>query len=259
MSKFGEYIDLQKQRRLSSVEDFAAEMNKTPAALLELLNEAGVKKSSKNDRITEADQKAWLSHLQRSHATAGPRKKITIVKRTFDPLPHPIAEKKNGAEWDYLEAFSKEVIGGHPINADVQVTVNLIIAKAVLLGDLPQRKIGRPKSLDADEFGREVAQEYWDLRDSGSSYEEAVHKVAEEIHEDKRHVMRLVKLHKENIGLTFDERQRKRQWVEAMKSMQYQFPSSLRRSTPNAELTPAPEFTTADFIEYLDERILKSL
>ena len=66
----------------TTVAEFAAELKKSTATLLEQLQGAGVAKSSDADRLTESDKQSLLAFLQASHGTASlERKKITLVKK----------------------------------------------------------------------------------------------------------------------------------------------------------------------------------
>ena len=67
----------------TTVEDLAKELKRTPAALLEQLQAAGIKKESAGDKITEKDKTKLLEFLQAAHGSSesGARKKITLTKR----------------------------------------------------------------------------------------------------------------------------------------------------------------------------------
>ncbi len=67
----------------TTVAEFAAELNKSPATLIEQLSSAGVAKASAGDTLSEADKQKLLGYLQASHGTAtAERKKITLVKKS---------------------------------------------------------------------------------------------------------------------------------------------------------------------------------
>ncbi len=67
----------------TTVAEFAAELNKPTATLIEQLTSAGVAKAQAEDRLSEADKQKLLSYLQASHGTASAeRKKITLVKKS---------------------------------------------------------------------------------------------------------------------------------------------------------------------------------
>ena len=67
----------------TTVAEFAAELNKPTATLIEQLTSAGVAKAEASDHLSEADKQKLLSYLQASHGTASAeRKKITLVKKS---------------------------------------------------------------------------------------------------------------------------------------------------------------------------------
>ena len=71
----------------TTVAEFAAELNKSTATLIEQLTSAGVVKVQANDNLSEADKQKLLVYLQASHGTvAGERKKITLVKKSTSEI-----------------------------------------------------------------------------------------------------------------------------------------------------------------------------
>ncbi len=71
----------------TTVAEFAAELNKPTAILIEQLTSAGVAQAQAGDRLSEADKQKLLSYLQASHGTAsGERKKITLVKKSTSEI-----------------------------------------------------------------------------------------------------------------------------------------------------------------------------
>ncbi|MDP2067111.1 MAG: translation initiation factor IF-2 [Burkholderiaceae bacterium] len=72
----------------TTVAEFANELKKSPATLLEQLKSAGVAKTSEADRLTEGDKQKLLGYLQASHGTAvsAERKKITLVKKSTSEI-----------------------------------------------------------------------------------------------------------------------------------------------------------------------------
>ena len=67
----------------TTVAEFAAELNKPTATLIEQLTNAGVAKAQADDKLSESDKQKLLSYLQSSHGTASSeRKKITLVKKS---------------------------------------------------------------------------------------------------------------------------------------------------------------------------------
>ncbi|RZT41894.1 translation initiation factor IF-2 [Cupriavidus agavae] len=66
----------------TTVAQLAAELSRSPAALLEQLQAAGVGKAKPEDIITESDKTRLLDYLKRSHGQSDDaRKKITLTKR----------------------------------------------------------------------------------------------------------------------------------------------------------------------------------
>jgi translation initiation factor IF-2 len=71
----------------TTVAEFAAELNKSPATLIEQLTSAGVAKAQAGDPLSEADKQKLLGYLQASHGTvAAERKKITLVKKSTSEI-----------------------------------------------------------------------------------------------------------------------------------------------------------------------------
>ncbi|QIL79589.1 translation initiation factor IF-2 [Diaphorobacter sp. HDW4A] len=79
----------------NTVAEFATELKKTPAMLLDQLMTAGVAKASPSDVLTEADKQKLLAYLQASHGTSGAdRKKITLVKKSTSEIKQADATGK---------------------------------------------------------------------------------------------------------------------------------------------------------------------
>ena len=71
----------------TTVAEFAAELNKSTANLIEQLSSAGVAKAQAGDILSESDKQKLLSYLQASHGTSpGERKKITLVKKSTSEI-----------------------------------------------------------------------------------------------------------------------------------------------------------------------------
>ncbi|HYW57270.1 MAG TPA: translation initiation factor IF-2 [Polaromonas sp.] len=71
----------------TTVAEFAAELNKPTATLIEQLTSAGVAKAQADDHLSESDKQKLLSYLQASHGTAtAERKKITLVKKSTSEI-----------------------------------------------------------------------------------------------------------------------------------------------------------------------------
>jgi len=272
MSKISAYIHSVQQHfketseKTQTVAEFAEELRKPVNILLEQLQSAGLRKN-KDDIILESDKQALLEYLQKSHRSEkSERRKITLSRGPSEAVImwKAVAENKNGSAWEVLENFSLKIIYGQPIDPDLQRLVNLIIAKSVLEGALPNMRRGRPKSDDVEEMSRDVAQMYWDLRDGGKSYADAVEIIANQIYKDERHIMRMVEANTSNVGHTLEERERKRQWRSLMREMRKNGNSlpSIYEKFINPDLPPELtniEFDTSDYIDHLDELISTEL
>lgn len=271
MGKITDYFeqcrqDEEERKRNQTVATYAKELNKSSEILLSQLHNAGIKKESETDQLTEADKEALLRYLQKSHGGGGrARKKITLsykVESKEQRLMKAVAAQENGAEWECLQHLMECVFSGRAIDPEFQAVINLIVAKSFVYQALPVKKLGRPKSQKTDDLGREITQEYWDSRDSGASYSEAVQRLAERFHKDERHIMRLTEKHKASVGLTFEEREEKREWATLRRQAFY-----LARSSPLDsylstifEILGSPlEFEPDDYIEYFDEQIAKTV
>ncbi len=79
----------------TTVAEFAAELNKSPATLIEQLTSAGVAKAQASDHLSEADKQKLLGFLQASHGTvSSERKKITLVKKSTSEIKQADATGK---------------------------------------------------------------------------------------------------------------------------------------------------------------------
>ena len=73
---------------VTTVAQFAAELNRPAAALLEQLKSAGVAKASTEDALTDADKERLLDHLRTAHGTGGTgeRRKITLTRKSTSEI-----------------------------------------------------------------------------------------------------------------------------------------------------------------------------
>ena len=72
---------------VTTVAQFAAELNRPAAALLEQLQSAGVVKASTDDALTESDKERLLEHLRSAHGTGGAeRRKITLTRKSTSEI-----------------------------------------------------------------------------------------------------------------------------------------------------------------------------
>lgn len=79
----------------TTVAEFAAELNKSTATLIEQLTSAGVAKAQASDPLSEADKQKLLGYLQASHGTVtAERKKITLVKKSTTEIKQADATGK---------------------------------------------------------------------------------------------------------------------------------------------------------------------
>ncbi|HWP19622.1 MAG TPA: translation initiation factor IF-2 [Burkholderiaceae bacterium] len=80
---------------VTTVAQFAAELNRPATALLEQLKAAGVAKASPEDSLTEADKERLLDYLRSAHGTAGSeRKKITLTRKSTTEIKQADASGK---------------------------------------------------------------------------------------------------------------------------------------------------------------------
>ncbi|MCV2368857.1 translation initiation factor IF-2 [Roseateles oligotrophus] len=81
---------------VTTVAQFAAELQKPADTLLEQLHAAGVKMASTEDVLNEADKERLLDHLRTSHGTGGAdRKKITLTRKTNSEIKQADASGKS--------------------------------------------------------------------------------------------------------------------------------------------------------------------
>ncbi len=80
---------------VTTVAQFAAELNRPASALLEQLQHAGVSKASVADPLTDADKEKLLTFLRISHGgDAADRKKITLTKKSTSEIKQADASGK---------------------------------------------------------------------------------------------------------------------------------------------------------------------
>ncbi|MEJ6004104.1 translation initiation factor IF-2 [Paucibacter sp. AS339] len=80
---------------VTTVAQFAAELNRPASTLLEQLQAAGVKTASPNDALNEADKERLLDYLRTSHGTASAdRKKITLTRKSTSEIKQADASGK---------------------------------------------------------------------------------------------------------------------------------------------------------------------
>lgn len=259
MSKISEYQAAlrklaEEQEKQTTVADFARELKKTTGAMLIQLREAGIAKSGATDVVGAADKHKLLKWLQKKHEPRLPRKKIKI---TVDPierkLTRAVAEGTNGAEFEVLELLMSSVLWGQKMPPRLQKVANIIVAKSILIGALPLRKLGRPKLEGLDKTGLSAARLYFNLVDSGSKHEAAAAAVANKICKSERHAMRLVAKHKKEIGETLEQRKAKRDRAKILMPIKGFEDSVSHYARAFEPEILAPELTLDDCLEHLDE------
>lgn len=267
MSKISDYIRaikdhfnrIDEARQSQTVGEFANELRKPVDSLLEQFRFAGIHKQA-NDAVTDADKETFLAYLQNVHGTdtAG-RKSITLkAVSEADPLWRAVVLNEHGAELEALWQFAEHVIWEQPIAPDFQRLVNLLLAKSIVKGALPNMKRGRPKSESVEQLGEKVAQAYWDMRDSGLSYAETVAWLSERVHKDERHIMRMVEANKGLVGETIEARANNRKLKSLLRAIYDKGREGSYLSLLSQTLPPdleQPDFQEQDYIDHLDELI----
>lgn len=137
-------------------------------------------------------------------------KRVTIISPEEQAI-RALANDENGAEYGVLVELAKLLLNGMEIDPDFQKVANAIVVQSLLMDRLPPKKKGRPKDDDGID-GFSVTRHYFDLRDNGVRYADAVAEVAAVFHKDERHIMRLVRENKHSIGNTKEDRDRNRKW-----------------------------------------------
>ncbi len=94
---------------VTTVAQFALQLNRPTNALLEQLQSAGVTKQSPDDALTEADKERLLDFLRNAHGTAAAaeRKKITLTKKTSTEIKQ--ADSSGRARTIQVEVRKKRV------------------------------------------------------------------------------------------------------------------------------------------------------
>ena len=94
---------------VTTVAQFASQLNRPTTALLEQLHSAGVTKQSADDALTENDKERLLEFLRNSHGTvpSAERKKITLVKKSTTEIKQ--ADASGRARTIQVEVRKKRV------------------------------------------------------------------------------------------------------------------------------------------------------
>jgi translation initiation factor IF-2 len=93
---------------VTTVAQFASELNRPATTLLEQLKSAGVAKASPDDSLTESDKERLLDYLRTAHGTASTeRKKITLTKKSTTEIKQ--ADSSGKARTIQVEVRKKRV------------------------------------------------------------------------------------------------------------------------------------------------------
>ena len=262
MSKISDYQKALREKekededkgKSQTVGDFAVELAKKPSDLLKQLKKVGVQKTKASELLTWEEKSQFLKYLQGLNRIKVPRKKISIK---LDPetkkLIRRVAGQENGAEFDALKYLLGAVVVGENIDPDFQKLINVIVAKSVLVGALPMQKLGRPKVEKLDAIGLQAASRYWEMIDSGVSYDEAVQKLSSEFHKSERHIMRLIAPHKKTVGETSEDRRENRERNYLLQPINPNLFNQYKKLFEPK--IPVPNFTDDDYFEHLDELV----
>jgi translation initiation factor IF-2 len=109
---------------VTTVAQFAQQLNRPTTALLDQLRSAGVAKQSPDDALTEADKERLLEFLRSAHGTAASaeRKKITITKKSTTEIKQ--ADSSGRARTIQVEVRKKRVfVKRDDLPAGVEETV----------------------------------------------------------------------------------------------------------------------------------------
>ena len=115
---------------VTTVAQFAAELNRPASTLLEQLQSAGVVKQSAEDVLTEGDKERLLTFLRSSHGTAAAeRKKITLTRKSTSEIKQ--ADASGRARTIQVEVRKKRVFvkrdeGPGMVEADQVLFVDVV-------------------------------------------------------------------------------------------------------------------------------------
>ncbi|MEN9417655.1 MAG: hypothetical protein RI988_1275 [Pseudomonadota bacterium] len=80
---------------VTTVAQFAAQLNRPTSALIEQLQSAGVAKQAPDDALTDSDKERLLEYLRSAHGTASPdRKKIVLTRKSTSEIKQADASGK---------------------------------------------------------------------------------------------------------------------------------------------------------------------
>jgi translation initiation factor IF-2 len=119
---------------VTTVAQFAAELNRSAATLLEQLQSAGVSKASTDDALTDGDKERLLDYLRNAHGTgSAERKKITLTKKSTTEIKQAdssgkartiqveVRKKRTFIKRDDLPASAEEPVASAPVIDEVEL------------------------------------------------------------------------------------------------------------------------------------------
>ena len=161
----------------TTVAEFAAELNKSTATLIEQLTSAGVAQAQANDPLSEADKQKLLGFLQASHGTVSTeRKKITLVKKSTSEIKQADATGKARTiqvEVRKKRTFVKREDGTDLPADDGQADQASAAANAAAEAELLRREEEANRNAELIRLEEEQLQEKRRLREAQDAQDEA--------------------------------------------------------------------------------------
>ncbi len=143
----------------TTVAEFAAELNKPTATLIEQLTSAGVAKAAASDHLSEADKQKLLSYLQASHGTASAeRKKITLVKKSTTEIKQ--ADSTGRARTIQVEVRKKRTFVKREDGSDVAVEDVLVAPQEPVVDNSELLRAQQEASQKAELLLRQEEEEF---------------------------------------------------------------------------------------------------
>jgi len=159
----------------TTVAEFAAELNKPTATLIEQLTSAGVAKATASDHLSEADKQKLLSYLQASHGTASAeRKKITLVKKSTTEIKQ--ADSTGRARTIQVEVRKKRTFVKREDGSDVAVEDVVVAPQEPVVDNTELYRLQQEASQKAEQLLRQEEEEFAEkcrLRDAQEAQEAA--------------------------------------------------------------------------------------
>jgi translation initiation factor IF-2 len=161
---------------VTTVAQFAAELNRPAAALLDQLQSAGVRKASASDALTDADKERLLTFLRSSHGTSGAdRKKITLTRKSTSEIKQ--ADSSGKARTIQVEVRKKRVFVKRD---DVPSAVEEVAPPAPVIDDA-ELQLRQEEASRHAELLRRQEQDLAERRQQREAQEERERLAAEEL------------------------------------------------------------------------------